>query len=80
MGYQVRQDRFKANFPFQYQNQNLICDNLDTESPLLNFPRLSSALSGWVYIVEAYTRGHLTKSSDKLVAISAIARETQPLM
>lgn len=34
----------------------------------------------WNDIVEDYTRASLTKERDKLVAISAIAREMQPLM
>lgn len=38
------------------------------------------ASSAWETIVQAYSQCNLTKEGDKLVAISAIARETQPLM
>ncbi|EDN99560.1 hypothetical protein SS1G_02414 [Sclerotinia sclerotiorum 1980 UF-70] len=41
---------------------------------------LDNALRIWYNSVEIYTKANLTKASDKLVAISAIARELKPSM
>ncbi|KAL8660127.1 MAG: hypothetical protein Q9202_006783 [Teloschistes flavicans] len=39
-----------------------------------------TAMLAWETIVDAYSRCELTNAGDKLIAISAIAREIQPLM
>jgi hypothetical protein len=70
--------RFKAQSPFQYQNKYPIDGSLETASQKRD--RLINAFRVWAHAVQAYTAGSLTNSEDKLVAISAIAREVQPLM
>ena len=43
-------------------------------------PPVSECLGAWAGIVETYTQCQLTKEADKLIAISAIAREMNPIM
>lgn len=43
-------------------------------------PPMSECLSVWASIVELYTQCQLTKESDKLIAISAIAGAMEPMM
>ncbi|KAF7861851.1 hypothetical protein EAF04_007733 [Stromatinia cepivora] len=71
---------FRAADPFRYQNQYPIDDTFETETQSQKCSRLESALQLWHYAIQAYTSGNLTKASDKLVAISAIAREIKPLV
>ncbi|KAF7950247.1 hypothetical protein EAE96_007538 [Botrytis aclada] len=73
--------RFKTLSPCQYlKNKHLTDLDFETETPSQKYLRLHRGSSIWGSAVSAYTRGNLSKGSDKLIAISAIARELQPLM
>lgn len=72
--------KFKTLSPYQNQDQYLIDLDLETETQSQERQRLASAFRIWKSTLSAYTRGKLSKGSDKLIAISAIARELQPLM
>lgn len=68
----------KARSPFQYHRsikKALKSDNECQERALMKV-----AHEIWNSTVRVYTKGSLTKASDKLIAISALAREIQPLM
>lgn len=68
---------FKAFSPFKLHDTNYGDEGLETRS---RTSQLVDAFKVWALAVSAYTQGSLTKEDDKLVAISAIAREVQPLM
>ncbi|KAJ8063004.1 hypothetical protein OCU04_008249 [Sclerotinia nivalis] len=70
----------KAEDVFKYQNRYPIDDTFEAETQSQKCSRLESAFRCWCCAIDAYTSGNLTKASDKLVAISAIAREMKPLM
>ncbi|THV47025.1 hypothetical protein BGAL_0341g00060 [Botrytis galanthina] len=71
---------FKTRSPFHYQGQHPIDINCETNTLLSDRQRLDNAFDIWKEVVHTYSLGKLTKGSDKLVAISAVARELQPLM
>lgn len=70
--------RFKAHSPFSYENAYPIGASLEKTSKKRD--RLIVAFRVWSHAITAYTAGSLTNAEDKLVAVSAIAREMQPLM
>lgn len=69
--------RLKAFSPFRFHDTEYGDDDLESRT---RPSRLVDAFKVWALTVSAYTSGRLTKEDDKLVAISAIAREVQPLM
>ncbi|TGO65985.1 hypothetical protein BOTNAR_0071g00220 [Botryotinia narcissicola] len=71
---------FKTLSPLQHQDQYLNDLDLEVETPSQKYERLTRGFLIWGSAVSAYTSGRLSKGSDKLIAISAIARELQPLM
>ncbi|KAF7925011.1 uncharacterized protein EAE98_007099 [Botrytis deweyae] len=71
---------FKTLSPLQHQDQYLTDLDLEVETPSQKYERLTRGFLIWDSALSAYTRGKLSKGSDKLVAISAIARELQPFM
>lgn len=71
---------FKSSNPF-----NLLRDFLESTHDKHKFSLDQHQWKGklfrtWATIVEAYSQARLTKERDKLIALSAIAREMQPLM
>ncbi|KAL8981582.1 MAG: hypothetical protein Q9205_003679, partial [Flavoplaca limonia] len=70
--------KLKANNPFNLQREfrgkevGIIASNMSY--------RLHRSFHAWGEIVLTYSRGRLTYGEDKLVAISALAREMKPLM
>ncbi|KAF7941851.1 uncharacterized protein EAE97_006688 [Botrytis byssoidea] len=72
--------KFKTLSPLQHQDQYLNDLDFEVETPSRKYERLTRGFSIWGSAVSAYTSGKLSKGSDKLIAISVIARELQPLM
>ncbi|KAF7891263.1 uncharacterized protein EAF02_001588 [Botrytis sinoallii] len=70
---------FKTLSPCQHQDQNLTDLNSEIETLSQERQRFDDAFEIWGSVISAYTMGKLSKGSDKLIAISAIARELQPL-
>ncbi|KAF7891881.1 hypothetical protein EAF00_008183 [Botryotinia globosa] len=71
---------FKTLSPLQHQDQHLTDLNSEPETTLQEYQRLDNAFQIWGSAISAYTMGKLSKGSDKLIEISAIARELQHLM
>ncbi|KAF7890738.1 uncharacterized protein EAF01_010547 [Botrytis porri] len=71
---------FKTLSPCRYQGQYFTDLDFEGETLLQKHRHLEYASLTWKSAIITYTKGKLTKSSDKLAAISAIARELQPLM
>lgn len=72
--------RCGGDYIFGDQYQYPIDNTFDTETQSRSCSPLDNALRIWYNSVEIYTKANLTKASDKLVAISAIARELKPSM
>lgn len=67
---------------FKSSNQfNLRRDQLEaTPESSLSMPQRKKLFDTWALIVQAYSQADLTNQGDKLIALSAVAREMQPLM
>ena len=73
----------RVTTPFNLLQIQGISKHRENGVALINFTPLElreQSYNLWTEIVEQYTRARLTKERDKLIAISAIAREMQPLM
>jgi hypothetical protein len=68
----------KSLLPYDERN-NLILNLVKAEAEVIS-NRIIDAYSVWIMAIRIYSRCHLTKEQDKLVAISAIAREIQPII
>ena len=64
---------YKTRFPFSKSVKQNICDLQGPGQRKRNF-------AAWGVIVQGYSLAKLTQEGDKLIAISAIAREMKPLM
>ncbi|TGO16706.1 hypothetical protein BTUL_0025g00620 [Botrytis tulipae] len=78
--HEYEQANFKTLSPYQHQDKYLTDLNSEPETPSQERQRLTRGFLIWRSVLPAYTRGKLSKGSDRLIAISAIARELQPLM
>lgn len=78
--HEYEQANFKTLSPYQHQDKYLTDLNFEPEAPSQERQRLTRGVLIWRSVLFAYTRGKLSKDSDKLIVISAIARELQPLM
>ncbi|KAL8652101.1 MAG: hypothetical protein Q9226_004405 [Calogaya cf. arnoldii] len=68
----------KANNPFNLQRELL---NANVEyTAFRSSSQVQRSFHVWAQIVQTYSQGQLTQEGDKLVAISALAREMKPLM
>ncbi|TGO26190.1 hypothetical protein BPAE_0064g00060 [Botrytis paeoniae] len=70
----------KATTPFEYPEFYSTSNNCDAEPLWEKSRRLCIAFRIWEPVVSTYTKRKLTKDSDKLIAISAVAREVQHIM
>jgi hypothetical protein len=68
----------KSLLPY-YQRNRLMLNLAKVETELIS-NRIIDAYAVWIMAIRLYTRCHLTEERDKLVAVSAIAREIQPII
>jgi hypothetical protein len=76
--YAIKGSWRKSLLPDEQRNR-LMLNLAKVETEVIS-KRIIDAYSVWIMTIRSYTRCQLTKERDKLVAVSAIAREIQPII